>query len=117
MINLYHRFAILIYPWRFALLGLSIAALIASGLVVTQVISSDAAIFKPLLLIGIWLMLLVSISYSFAQIPEKAPPDCGLIYRWKCNFKRFFCWMFAGVFTLITIVAILFTVKGLLLGS
>lgn len=117
MINLYHRLALLIYPWRFPLLGLSVTAFMACGLVLTEVISTNQAAFKPLFLVGIWLLLLVSVSYSFAQVPEKAQLDDGLIYRWKCNIKRFSCWAFAVFFTLISLVAILFSVKGLLLQS
>ncbi len=117
MISLFQRIALFFKPWRPLLLGASLLALAAGILVVTEVINADYSLFKPLLLVGIWLLLLASVSYSFAEVPEQAPADSGLIYRWMNKFKRFICFVFACFFILVSLLIVIISVKGLLVGG
>lgn len=117
MIRFYNQLAIVFYPMRFIILTVSVVSLCASAYILLSEVESQQALLKPLMIAGIWLLLLVSISYFFISVPNQPSADSGLIQRFISRSKRFLCGAFAWVFTLITLLSVYLGVKTLLMGG
>lgn len=112
MISFYHRIAKWFFPWRYLLLACAVAGLATSAYQLNQ----GADLANPLMggafMLGVWLLLLASISYFFAQVPERPDPDSGFLHRCSSRIKRFGCYLFACLFSLLTLTIAYMSIRS-----
>lgn len=112
MIRTYHKIAIALLPLRYLLALLAFLSLSCSVYLLIDEVPQYAQYQLPSLLLGIWLLLLMALSYLFAQLPERPGAEMGWWRRTLLRIKGFLSFTLALLFTGLSLTLILLSIKA-----
>lgn len=113
MLDIYHRLARRLYGYRWALwllCGIAVAVF-AGAVLLPDVVGDERTITLGALVLLVWAICLMTLTYSFTAPLPAAGPDSGWLARKLIRLRRGFLWLMALAMSLLTVLVVILSFR------